>query len=100
MIIKFADDLTQMECLSRGNAPSNVLQTILVWSQNNLPLNPKKRQQIIIRKAKGVSLDSYKCPDIQLVKKVPILGVTFSDDLKWKVHFKLETLSEPGPALC
>lgn len=93
-IIKFADDLTLVECLSRRGEPSNGLQTILAWSkENNMPLNPKKCQQMIIKKAKGTSLDSYKYADLQLVRKIRILGVIFSNDLKWNIHFEQVTLS-------
>ena len=58
-----------------------------------MPLNQQKCQQMIISKARNTSLDSYAYPHLQLVTSVRILGVTFTNNLKWKIHFDGVTLS-------
>ena len=93
-LIKFADDLTLVESLIREGSLSNSLETIVSWSkENNMPLNSKKCKQMLIKKNTEISLASYRIPGMQQVTEVQILGVTFSDDLKWKLHFKRVTLA-------
>ena len=58
-----------------------------------MPLNANKCQQMLIKRVKGTSLDSYQYPNIDLVSNIKILGVTFSSDVKWKLHFNRVTVA-------
>ena len=92
LLVKFADDLTLIESLSASNPRPANLEVVNEWSkENNMPLNPDKCQQLLFKRTKDTHLASYD--NIRVTKNALILGVTLSNDLKWRKHFDRVTLS-------
>ena len=83
--MKYADDITVIQPLSRsGYDPftENELPHIRAWiSAKGLILNEKKTKRIVFSKSCLLSFPNISCDH-----SLKILGVTFSCDLRWKIH--------------
>ena len=89
---KYVDDSSLSETLFR-NQDSNfqtILEGINQWcTRNNMSLNPRKCKEILVCFWKNnpnfppMTVDEHP---IEVVKSAKLLGVIFSDDLKWNDH--------------
>ena len=92
-VIKYADDTTLIFKITNDIAAS--IRTITSHMDdihdyclsNALNLNIDKTKMMVIRK-KNMDFDTrFAVPDVELVKHLKILGVTFSSDLTWNPHY-------------
>ncbi len=95
---KYADDTTISEVIPRfgSSALQLVVDKSVNWSdQNKLHLHPAKCKELRIQ------FDKCECmvepiiingQHLEIVKSAKILGMTFSDDLKWNKHIGIVVL--------
>lgn len=88
-IIKYADDTTVIGLISSNDESHyrEEVENIVLWSEeNNLLLNTSKTCELVIDfgQAKNHLPLSMNNTEVQIVDKCKFLGVTLSNDLKWK----------------
>ena len=85
-LVKYADDITLVECLQRNNPAPNNMPLVLKWVDcNKMSLNFSKCCQFFVRKTRDFVNTCY--PSIDVTDSVTILGVIWKDDLSWCDHF-------------
>ena len=102
-IIKFADDTTVVGLIRRGNETNyrnEVEQLGKQCEANNLLLNRKKTQEIIVdfrRKKKGtVSPLRIDGECVERVASFRFLGVHIQEDLSWEINTKVTLKNSRG----
>ena len=86
-MVIYADDVTLIEELNDGKNASgpDKLPDIELWAkENRFSLNYLKTKQILFVRAKSPNITNY--PRIDLVSSLKILGVFWSNDLRWNLH--------------
>jgi hypothetical protein len=91
---KFADDSTISEVIPRTENDNlqDTVDHVANWSNNNkFQLNPAKCKELRIKFTKDpCRADPKKVNDqhFEVITSAKILGMTITDDLKWKAHSK------------
>ena len=93
LCVKYADDVSILHFVRKSSDDN--LQTewnnVVDWSRTKrLPINMSKSCVMDITTSKAISLSPVTLSDGELLKRasdVSILGVRFSSDLKWNLHF-------------
>ncbi len=95
---KYADDTTISEVIPRfgSSALQSVVDKSVNWSdQNKLHLHPAKCKELRIQFGKRECMVEpiiMNGQHLEIVKSAKILGMTFSDDLKWNKHIGIVVL--------
>ena len=91
-LVKYADDLTLIECCTNTNSNQTSLDIITSWSKTNkMQLNLGKCQQMVIRRSRSHPIATYDYIEVSPV--INILGVTIGENLNWNPHFDRVLLS-------
>jgi hypothetical protein len=92
LIVKYADDITIIHKIRPGEADlaAEELENVAISAENvGLRLNEKKCSVLTMSSSRKLSPSSnilLRGSHLAEVKSVKILGITFSTDLKWKIH--------------
>ena len=99
-LVKFADDLTLIIPARNLETRQSELNNIQSWSnENNLQLNCKKSQEMIISRPRTRQIqDIPELPDIRRVMSVKLLGVTLTGQFSMELHIS-EVISSSARAL-